>query len=287
VTRARLRQRRELLDWYRPRRSTYPWRRTADPYAILVSEVMLQQTQAERVAPAFGRFVSAYPTVGALAAASPSDVIREWAGLGYNRRAVALWSAARVIVERHGGAVPSDPSILRTLPGVGGYTSAAVASIGFGVRAPAIDTNVARVVSRVFRVEGEAAVRAAAAGWLDGDDPGGWNQAVMDLGRIVCRPRPRCGQCPIRPTCRSAGLEPVPVDRPRARPFDGSARQLRGQVIAVLRTRRSATLGSLAAGLGRGVDLVSEAVRSLDADGLLVAGPAALSGRPSGRVRLP
>ncbi len=130
-----------LMEWFEPRRLAYPWRRPRpDPYAVLVSEVMLQQTQASRVAPAFERFLRSFPTVRSLATAPAAEVVRAWAGLGYNRRAVALWEAARTIVSSHGGRVPDDPSALSELPGVGPYTAAAVASIAFGRPVAAVDS---------------------------------------------------------------------------------------------------------------------------------------------------
>ncbi|MGH2637253.1 MAG: A/G-specific adenine glycosylase, partial [Actinomycetota bacterium] len=169
-----------MRSWYRPRRSAYPWRGSRDPYAVLVSEVMLQQTQAARVAPAFERFVSTFPGVRSLAVASRADVLRAWDGLGYNRRAVALSEAARTIERDHGGRVPSDPRVLRSLPGVGPYTADAVASLAFGAPVPALDTNVRRVVARVrLGVEAHQVtggrLRSEAEDWLDRDDPGGWN----------------------------------------------------------------------------------------------------------------
>src|SRR5436309_1877986 len=129
---------RALLAWYEPRRLAYPWRRRPDPYRVLVSEVMLQQTQAARVAPAFTGFMRRFPTVRALARATRADVVRAWGTLGYNRRAVSLSDAARAIVARHGGRIPSDQDALLVLPGVGPYTAAAVASLAFGVAVPAI-----------------------------------------------------------------------------------------------------------------------------------------------------
>ena len=177
-----------LRAWYRPRRRSYAWRRTRDPYAVLVSEVMLQQTQAPRVEPLFVPFLERFPTVEVLAEASRADVLRAWAGLGYHRRAVRLHEAARAIVREHDGRVPQDVATLLTLPGVGPYTVAAVASIAFGDRAAAVDVNVARVVARVRRGRepdevSHAEVTAEANAWIDPDDPGAWNQAVMDLGR--------------------------------------------------------------------------------------------------------
>ena len=259
---------------------------------MLVSEVMLQQTQASRVVPAYRAFLRRFPTVRALAAASRRDVVASWDGLGYNRRAVALSEAARSIVGGHGGRVPSDPVALQRLPGVGPYTAAAVASIGFGARVPAVDTNVRRIVARVFLGVGadEASaeeVHALAKGWLDRNDPGAWNQALMDLGREVCRPRPLCEVCPLRPGCRFRveGWEPRPAKR-RQPPFEGSSRQVRGAVVSRLRRRAEATLAGLAGETGFPVGRVASAVAALAWDGLIEAGPAALAGRPGGRVRL-
>lgn len=281
-------ERREaLLAWYEPRRQAYPWRRTGDPYAILVSEVMLQQTQASRVVPAFERFLDRFPTAAALAAAPRSAVVREWDGLGYNRRAVALWRAAAAIERAHGGGVPGDPGTLRSLPGIGPYTAAAVASIAFGVRVAAVDTNVRRIVSRVFGIRDVHDIEKAATSSLDPDDPGTWNQALMDLGREVCRPRPRCPVCPLRRSCASAHADemPAPPRRLSGR-FEGSSRQVRGAIVRELRRRRTSSLATLSIALDRDLATLAAAVRSLHADGLVAAGRAALDGRPRGRVRL-
>jgi A/G-specific adenine glycosylase len=283
--------RRRLLEWYRPRRRAYPWRGTRDPYRVLVSEVMLQQTQATRVAPAYRAFLRRFPSVWMLARASRGDVVRAWGTLGYNRRAVALSEAARAVVRDHGGRVPSDPKELQRLPGVGPYTAAAVASIAFGAPVPALDTNVARVVSRV-RLRGDDArpsdIRTEAERWLDRRDPGAWNQALMDLGREVCRPVPRCAACPLASGCRFRLEGGVPLRRARRQPsYPGSFRQLRGAVVRTLRAREAASLSALARLLGEPVDRVRSAVTSLTADGLVRAGPAALAGRPGGRIHLP
>ncbi len=281
-----------LLAWYSPRRRAYPWRARPTPYRVLVSEIMLQQTQAARVEPAFRAFIRRFPSAAALARARRSEVLRAWAGLGYNRRAVALSRAARAIVREHRGRVPRDPAVLQGLPGVGPYTAAAVASIAFGVPAAAVDANVARVVTRVHlgaeAHEVPPAVRRdLARGWLDREDPGSWNQALMDLGREVCRPRPRCPSCPLAGACRfeASGREPAASGRRQPR-FEGSLRQVRGRVIAALRERSSASLGALSRDLGQAPDRIHRAIAGLAADGLVEAGPAALAGRPGGRVRL-
>jgi A/G-specific adenine glycosylase len=281
---------RALRAWYEPRRDAYPWRRRPDPYRVLVSEIMLQQTQAARVAPAFRSFLRRFPTVRALAGASRSDVLRAWGTLGYNRRAVALHEAARAIVAHHRGRVPSDEAELVRLPGVGPYTAAAVLSLAFGRSVPAMDTNVARVVGRArLGVDGAspAAVRTAAASWIDRDDPSAWNQALMDLGREVCRPRPRCDECPLASTCRFRRAQRAPGGtRTRQSPFAGSFRQVRGGVVRVLRAQPGATLDSMAREFGEPIERVAAAVAALAADGVVSAGRAALAGRPGGRVRL-
>jgi A/G-specific adenine glycosylase len=282
----------ELFRWYRPRRAAYPWRTGApDPYRTLVSEVMLQQTQAPRVAAAFDPFLERFPSIAALAAAPRSDVVRAWGALGYNRRAARLHEAAQVTVREHGGRLPSDPAELRALPSVGPYTASAVASIAFGVPVAAVDTNVRRVAARfLFGANPESVdrtqLREAIDGWLHRREPGVWNQAVMDLGRLACRPAPKCDDCPLAAGCRfRASSRPRP--RARSQPaFRGSSRELRGAIVRHLRSRPSATLSAIATRSGRPLADVAAAVRALDRDGLVRAGPAALAGRPSGRLRL-
>jgi A/G-specific adenine glycosylase len=274
-----------LLDWYEPRRDAYPWRSTRDPYRVLVSEVMLQQTQASRVVPLYGSFLRRFPSVRALARASRRDVLLAWEGLGYNRRAVSLSDAARDVVRAHGGHLPSDPAALQRLPGIGPYTSAAVASIAFGVPVAAVDTNSRRIVARVFEGRDPIAcsrdqIHVLAQAWLDRSDPGAWNQALMDLGREVCRPRPRCETCPLASVCcfRTSGREPA-APRPRQGSFEGSMRQVRGAVVQALRSQASATPGGLARLTGHELDRVEGAVGALLAEGLVEV--------RRGRVRLP
>jgi A/G-specific adenine glycosylase len=254
---------------------------------------MLQQTQVARVASAFPRFFRRFPTVRSLARAPRSEVLRAWSSLGYNRRAVALSRAARLIVRDHRGKVPADYKALQRLPGVGPYTAAAVASIAFGVPVPAVDTNLARVVARA-RMGAEAhevrrsAVEKAAEAWLDRADPGGWNQALMDLGRDVCRPLPRCAACPLSAACtyRAAGRSGGRADQRRP-PFQGSMRKVRGAIVRALRDRPFASVGDLAKETGEARERVVDAIRSLAADRVVDASPAALAGRPRGRIGLP
>ena len=279
------------MKWFEPRRHAYPWRGTSDPYAVLVSEIMLQQTQAARVVPAFERFLGRFPTVGALARASRSDVVRVWEGLGYNRRPVALSEAARAIVRDHRGRVPADPEELKRLPGVGPYTAAAIASFAYGAALPAVDTNVRRVVARarLGREPGDVRLRTIddeAERWLDRGHPAEWNQALMDLGREICRPEPRCEACPIALGCRARSRSRrSQIAQRRAAPFEGSMRQVRGVIVRHLR-RRGASVGELAAQTGFPVERIVDAIGALVRDRLLVADAAARAGRATGRVRL-
>jgi A/G-specific adenine glycosylase len=251
---------------------------------------MLQQTQAARVVPAFERFVGRFPSVVSLAGADRPAVIRTWDGLGYNRRAVSLWRTARVLVEDYDAVVPDDVDVLRRLPGIGPYTAAAVASIAYGAPVPAIDTNVRRVVGRSLAgrdVQDAHEIERLATRWLDRSRSGDWNQAVMDLGRALCRPRPRCNDCPLRRRCRFApsGRAAPAVTKP-APAFAGSTRQVRGDVVRVLRRRPSASIAMLSAQTGHARDCVAEAVVALVSDGILDAGAAALAGAVRGRARL-
>jgi A/G-specific adenine glycosylase len=222
----------ELLAWFGKHRRDLPWRRTRDPYAILVSEVMLQQTQVPRVVPRFLAWLERWPTAEALAAAPRDEVIREWQGLGYNRRAVNLHRSARVI------AKSGWPADLTDLPGVGRYTADAVRRFAFDEPVLPVDTNVRRVLERTG---GEFGPESAAA--------------LMDLGATVCLARiPRCGACPLAGGCPSRGRRFEPLRRQGS--FEGSFRQ-----------RRAETLRLVAA--GHTADLDAEAVESLERDGLV------------------
>jgi A/G-specific adenine glycosylase len=223
-----------LLDWFKASGRDLPWRRTRDPYAILVSEVMLQQTQVERVVPRYLAWLARWPTVEALAAASAADVIREWQGLGYNRRAVNLHRAARRVAE-HGW-----PDDLTELPGVGRYTADALAAFAFGAAVLPEDTNVRRVQERTgHRFRPECA------------------QALMDLGATTCLARvPRCSVCPLAAACPSRGRRYEPLRRQG--PFEGSFRQ-----------RRARLLQKVAARPRPAAELDAEAVAALERDGLV------------------
>lgn len=199
-----------LLDWYRQNHRAMPWRGHPSPYAVWVSEIMLQQTQIETVKPYFARFLSSFPTVQALAKADLESVLSLWQGLGYYARARNLRRAAQTVVERHQGKLPETALDLATLPGVGDYTAAAIASICFGDRAPAVDGNVARVLARVLLLDDDFRVPAARhklvarlqPAFNETPSPGDLNQALMELGETVCRPRnPSCEACPLSSDC--------------------------------------------------------------------------------------
>jgi A/G-specific adenine glycosylase len=209
--------RRRLLSWYRRHQRPLPWRRTRDPYAILVSEIMLQQTQVARVESYWTRFLERYPTVDDLASASSDAVHDSWAGLGYYARARNLHAAAQAVVRDHGGRFPTDPDGLRKLPGIGRYTAAAVASIAFGADVGTVDTNVERVLARAFRIRGKKkSARRIRRTWdlvnalVPRGRAGDWNQALMDLGATICIARaPRCGGCPVKTACCYAPMKPA------------------------------------------------------------------------------
>lgn len=232
---SRRRIRSELLAWYDAEHRDFPWRATRDPYAVLVSEVMLQQTQASRVADRFVRFLDRFPTVAALAAAPTASVLAEWSGLGYNRRALALQRAATAI-EREGW--PGDVAALESLPGIGPYTARAIASLAFGQPVGVVDTNVRRWLLRRFAVADapgplQALADALATAGRDGRADA-WTHASMEFGARVCRARsPRCGICPIARGCPSRGTGRV-VPAPRQPPLRGSDRAIRGAIVRTL-----------------------------------------------------
>jgi A/G-specific adenine glycosylase len=208
----------------------FPWRRTRDPYRLLVSEVMLQQTQAPRVVAHYERFVAAFPDAGALAAAPAAAVLALWSGLGYNRRALALHAAARHV------ARSGWPERLEDLPGVGPYTAAAVASFAWDAPVAAVDTNVRRVLERHDGVRrAPRALAARAAGLLPPGRAATFNQAMMELGATVCRPRrPVCGACPVRGSCAAPGAPAAPPRPARRERFEATDRWARGRVVAAL-----------------------------------------------------
>jgi A/G-specific adenine glycosylase len=214
--------RRRLLSWYRRNGRDLPWRRTRDPYRVLVSEIMLQQTQVDRVLPKYHEWLDRYPTFEALAGAPEADVVRTWYPLGYNIRPRRLQAIAREAVVSYGGGLPDDETALRSFKGIGPYTAGAVMSFAFGRRAAILDTNVARVLFRVFVGRGEPKAHATVRKlWdisravLPHRHVYDFNQALMDFGATVCSARaPQCGACAMRRRCRSF---PVRPPRPRTR----------------------------------------------------------------------
>jgi A/G-specific adenine glycosylase len=235
-----------IVDWYGRAARDLPWRRPdVDAWAVLVSEVMLQQTPVARVEPVWREWMARWPTPAALAAVSPADVIRAWGKLGYPRRALRLREAAITVVDRHGGTVPDDVAALEALPGIGTYTARAVACFGFGHPQPVVDTNVRRVVARLLHGRAEAGnARAADLADVvtltppDRDRAARFSVAAMELGALVCvAGTPRCGACPVRDRCAWVLAGSPPHDGP-ARPvqkFAGTDRQVRGRLLDVLR----------------------------------------------------
>lgn len=279
-----------ILSWYSLHGRSLAFRRTTDPYAVLVSEAMAQQTQAARAAEHWERFMTRFPTVESLAAASPADVLRQWQGLGYNRRALALWRAAGVIVEKHGGRVPDSIEELDALPGVGPYTARAVAAIAFGRPVGAVDVNVGRVLGRLAggtddMPRGDIQVLADATAATT--DPAAWTHALMDLGATICRARePRCDGCPVRTWCRYTVAGAAPPRRRSTQPFPSTTRWLRGRILDRLRVAPDDAWVDLAAPIGsHGPARVHAAVSALAKDGMLEL---AASGPPGViRARLP
>ncbi len=299
--------RRAVLAWFEGHGRELEFRKAGrpDPWGVLVSEVMAQQTQVTRVEERWPGFMALFPTPAAMAAAGPADVIRAWRGLGYNRRALGLHRAATAIVSA-GGAVPDDVTGLQALPGVGPYTARAVAAIAFGRPVGAVDVNVRRVVGRIAAGDpgrmAPADLQAAADALVDPDRPGTWTHAVMDLGATTCRPaRPDCPACPARPWCRAArtglpagtgraattGLParaaaPVPAPRRAAIPFEHTARWLRGRIVDRLRDAPDGASVALDGSLGvHSGEAVAAALAALAHDGIVeldAAGRARLAG---------
>ena len=234
-----------MFRWYAANgRHALPWRLTRDPYAVLVSEVMLQQTQVERVIPYYAEWLLRWPDFTALAAAAPAEVIRAWRGLGYNRRAVNLHRLAVTVQREHGGVLPPDPAALRSLPGIGTYTAAAVHSFAGNERVAVLDTNIARVLARVFagvaspRELPPRDLRNLAESLLPARTARDHNLALMDFGAMVCTARaPRCPGCPVAASCawRAAGYPPGAAATRPAAAFEDTARFARGRIIDALR----------------------------------------------------
>lgn len=271
----------ELLDWYRHAARQLPWRDpAAGAWAVLVSEIMLQQTPVTRVLPAYEQWIARWPSPGALAAATPGDAVRAWDRLGYPRRALRLHAAATTIVARHGGEVPADYADLRALPGIGDYTAAAVAAFAFRQRHAVLDTNVRRVLARALSGVAQAssaptvAERGAASELLpdDGERAATFSVALMELGALICRARaPQCDRCPVADRCawRQAGYPPSARPARVGQRYEGTDRQARGAVLAILRSQPGpARLVQLRAAWADVVQL-DRALEGLVVDGLV------------------
>jgi A/G-specific adenine glycosylase len=281
-----------VLGWYEGAARDLPWRRPGvDAWAVLVSEVMLQQTPVRRVLPAYDAWLARWPMPADLAAAPAGEAVRMWGKLGYPRRALRLHACAREIVERFDGRVPADVAALETLPGIGAYTARAVASFAYGQRHPVVDTNVRRVVARAVVGQGEAGPPAiardhAVVAALLPDDPARaarFGVALMELGALVCIARtPRCADCPLLETCAWRAAGAPAYDGPRARPqsFTGTDRQVRGLLMDVLRGASGPVEQTELEIDWPDVGQRERALASLRADGLIVH-------RPDGTYALP
>ena len=273
-----------LFAWIAPRLRQLPWRETRDPWAVLVSEVMLQQTGVDRVLPKWKLFIETFPSATVCADASLGEILTLWQGLGYPRRARNLHASARRIVEEHGGRVPANLDELLALPGVGPYTARAVLAFAHEVDVAVVDTNIARVLARVNdrRLTASEAQRIAdmmvpeGEAWL-------WNQALMDLGATLCRPRPLCDACPLAAMCDwagegddpSIGSAGVSTGQPR---FEGSDRQARGRLMKEL-VSRAVSIDDVAEVMGRDEQVAARLLGALIDEGLVT--------RDGTRVRLP
>jgi len=260
-----------------------PFRGTTDPYLVLVSETLLQQTQISRGGPAWVRFTAEFPTVESLAAATPAAVLRAWQGLGYNRRAINLQRAARIVVGELGGVFPSDVDGLERLPGVGPYTARAVASIAYRTPVGAVDTNVRRVLGRVLSGDQRGLtvreLQDAADELVDREQPDGWTHALMDIGSTLCRPaRPLCAECPVQAFCRYAAGERPRSTRTGSRgksptatgDFRATTRWLRGRILDQLRAATGDDWLTFEAAIGDHPPAdVAASLRALARDGLL------------------
>ena len=273
-----------IFSWITPRLRQLPWRDTRDPWHVLVSEVMLQQTGVSRAMPKWQMFVDTFATPADCAGAPLGDVLRLWQGLGYPRRARNLQAAARLIVEQHGGVVPNTLKELLALPGVGPYTARAVLAFAFEEDAAVVDTNIARVLARFHgRTLKARDAQQLADDWVPQGEAWLWNQALMDLGATICRPQPACDECPLSEKCswRGTGTDPsvgsAGVSVAQAR-FEGSDRQARGRLIKQL-GECAVPIHVVAEIMDRSAEIAMRLVNDLISDGLII--------RQNGELLLP
>jgi A/G-specific adenine glycosylase len=262
-----------LFRWHQARRRPLLIREAENPWQVLVAEVMSQQTGIERVGPAWRRFVDRWPTPADLAEVGTHELLAAWAGLGYNRRALALRECARTIVSTHGGRVPATVADLESLPGIGPYTARAVAAAAFGVPVAPLDVNVRRVVSRVLGVPSSSpGLQAAADELVSRGQPGRWLDAVMDLASGTCTPRaPLCEACPLATVCASRGMVVVAIEsKGAAVPFALTTRWLRGRLVAAVTAVPAGAWVPLPERLGEhDADAIDLAARGLEREGFL------------------
>lgn len=282
----------KICTWYAGTRRDLPWRATSDPYCIWVSEVMLQQTQVDRVLPKYVAFTKKFPTVHALARAAQADVVRMWAGLGYNRRAILLHRGAQAVIPLHGGMMPRTLEELKSLPGIGEYTARAILSFAYHEPVMLIDTNHRRVIQRIFFGQPKH-VDASACARMDtrvmkkleeisivlariNDGHYIFNQALMDLGAMLCTSTgPQCAACPFFSMCKagvqfaSGTREKRNVVKSSQGKFEGSKRWYRGKIVALLRTRPSVSVGELVDMLALDTNRICAIMESLVRDGLV------------------
>ncbi|HEX7740447.1 MAG TPA: A/G-specific adenine glycosylase [Marmoricola sp.] len=269
----------DLLEWFDEHARDLPWREpSASPWAVMVSEFMLQQTPVSRVLPAYDAWIERWPTPAALASSPAGEAIRMWGRLGYPRRALRLHAAAVAIVAEHGGEVPVDHDELLALPGVGAYTAAAISAFAFDGREPVLDTNVRRVYARALggaEFPGTSPTRAErdlAAALVPDDHPGQWAVAVMELGALVCTAaKPSCGRCPIRTTCawHAAGRPAYDGPPRRGQTYAGTDRQCRGRLLAVLRDSDGSVAKARLDAVWSDIAQRERALETLIADGLI------------------
>jgi A/G-specific adenine glycosylase len=282
----------EIVGWYDSNRRDLPWRQPgAGAWAVMVSEFMLQQTPVNRVLPAYGAWLERWPTAPALAAATPAEAVRQWDRLGYPRRALRLHEAATIITSKHGGEVPADITALRELPGVGGYTAAAIAAFAYGQRHPVLDTNVRRVLARLITGQqypqnsASVAEQALAQSLLPPEQnrrAATWSIALMELGGLVCTSaRPNCATCPVARDCawRNAG-KPAGMAPRRQKPYQGSDREVRGRLLAVLREAGAPVQESALEGCCPDPGQLTRALSGLIKDGLATRLPTGLIALP-------